>query len=226
MSLPLAETGDGGLALAALDGLLEAAEARDVVAIGPGLGRHHETEELVRAVALRTTRSLVLDADGLNAFAGRLEELGRRSAPAVLTPHPGELARLLALSTDEVLSDRLGAAREAARRSGAVVVLKGRASLIAAPDGEVWINRTGGPAMASGGAGDVLTGLIAARLAQGDEAVYAASLAVHLHGTAGDLAAARLGGPAVPAGELVAAWGEAWRSLAALADERGERGGP
>jgi NAD(P)H-hydrate epimerase len=184
-----------------------------VVAIGPGLGRRHETEELVRALAVRCGRPLVLDADGLNAFAGRLEELSRRSAPAVLTPHPGELARLLALTTDEVLSDRLGAAREAARRSDAVVVLKGRATLVVAPDGEAWINTTGNPGMASGGSGDVLTGVVAARLAQGDEASYAAALSVHLHGLAGDLALARLGGPAVPASELVAGWGEAWRSL-------------
>ncbi|HLF56555.1 MAG TPA: NAD(P)H-hydrate dehydratase [Thermoanaerobaculia bacterium] len=213
MSLPLPETGDGSLGLAALDALTEAGEARTVLAIGPGLGRHHETEELVRALASRSSRALVLDADGLNAFAGRLEELARRSAPTVLTPHPGELARLLELTNDEVLIDRLGAAREAARRSGAVVALKGRATIVAAPDGEAWINTTGNPGMASGGSGDVLTGIVAARLAQGDEASFAAALSVHLHGLAGDLAAARLGGPAVPASELLESWGEAWQSL-------------
>jgi NAD(P)H-hydrate epimerase len=213
MSLPLPETSDGTLALAGWEELAAAAEARSVVAMGPGLGRNDETDELVRRLAQRTARPLVLDADALNAFSGRLDELSRRSAPTVLTPHPGELGRLLGRSASEIQADRLGAVREAARRSGALVVLKGRATLVAAPDGEVWINGTGNAGMASGGSGDVLTGLIGARCAQGDDAAFAAALSVHLHGSAGDLALEQRGGIAVPATELLAFYGEALRDL-------------
>jgi NAD(P)H-hydrate epimerase len=213
MSLPLPETLDGTLALAGWEELAAAAEARSVVAMGPGLGRNDETDELVRRLAQRTARPLVLDADALNAFSGRLDELSRRSAPTVLTPHPGELGRLLGRSASEIQADRLGAVREAARRSGALVVLKGRATLVAAPDGEVWINGTGNAGMASGGSGDVLTGLIGARCAQGDDAAFAAALSVHLHGSAGDLALEQRGGIAVPATELLAFYGEALRDL-------------
>jgi NAD(P)H-hydrate epimerase len=214
MSLPLPATSGGTLALSALPQLLAAAAERSALAVGPGLGRDEATDELVRALVAQSATPLVLDADGLNAFAGRLDELAGRAAPAVLTPHPGELARLFDRSVAEVQADRLAAVREAARRSGAVVVLKGRNSLVAAPDGEAWVNSTGGPEMASGGSGDVLTGLVAARLAQGETAEFAACLSVHLHGLAGELAAVRLGGPAVPAGELLAELGAAFRRLA------------
>ena len=213
MSVALPQTRGGGIALAAVEALLAAARERTTVAIGPGLGRDPETEEAVRRLALATDRLLVLDADGLNAFAGRVEELARRPAPTVLTPHPGELARLLGTSAGAVQGDRLAAAREAASRSGATVVLKGRRTIVAAADGEAWINPTGNPAMASGGSGDVLTGLLAARLAQGEEPEFAAALAVYWHGLAGDLAVERLGGPAVAAGELIASLGAAWRAL-------------
>lgn len=213
MTLALPESDDGGLAPAALEPLLAAAAARDVLAVGPGLGAGAATGELVRALARGTTRPLVLDADGLNAFAGRIEELAGRRGATVLTPHPGELGRLLGTSAASVQSDRLAAAREAARRAVAVLVLKGDRSIVAAPDGEAWVNPTGNPAMASGGSGDVLTGLVAARLAQGDEPEFAAALSVHWHGAAGDLALARLGSPAVPAADLAATLGEAWTSL-------------
>lgn len=216
MTLPLPATASGTLALAGWESLAAAAEARSVVAIGPGLGRHAETDALVRRLALATARPLVLDADGLNAFEGHLDELARRTAPTILTPHPGELARLLGGSSAAIQEDRLGSAREAARRSGAVVVLKGRATLVAAPGGEVWINATGNAGMASGGSGDVLTGLVAARCAQGDDAAFAAALSVHLHGSAGDLALARNGGDAVPATELLACYGAALDGLDGL----------
>jgi hydroxyethylthiazole kinase-like uncharacterized protein yjeF len=213
MSLPSSATAAGTLSLRALPGLVEAAAARSVLAIGPGLGRDPETDELVRRLVAEVAVPLVLDADALNAFAGRLDDLASRRTPAVLTPHPGELARLLGTSVEAIQADRLGAAREAARRAGALVALKGRRTVVAAPDGEAWVNPTGGPAMASGGSGDVLTGLIAARLAQDDAAEFAATLSVHLHGLAGDFAAARLGLPAVPAGELLADLGTAFRAL-------------
>lgn len=202
MQLPLPTTADGGAGFEGLERLLEAAATRSAVAIGPGLGRDPETVRLVERFALSVSRPLLLDADGLAPFEGACEGLAGRPAPTVMTPHPGELARLLGTSVEAIQYDRLGAARDAASRSGAVVVLKGRRTLVAAPDGEVWVNATGGPALASGGSGDVLTGLLLARLAQGDDATIAAAVAVHLHGVAGDLATERSGGPAVAAGEL------------------------
>lgn len=213
MTLALAETAGGTLSRGSLPALLAAVAGRSVLAIGPGLGRDAETDETIRGLVAATTLPLVLDADGLNAFAGRLDELASRAGAAILTPHPGELARLLESSVAEVQADRLAAARAAARRSGAIVALKGRHTIVAAPDGEAWVNATGGPAMASGGSGDVLTGLIGARLAQGDATEFAACLSVHWHGLAGDFAAARLGLPAVPAGELLAELGAAFRAL-------------
>ncbi len=185
-----------------------------MVAVGPGVGRTPETAAAIRRFALAVDRPLVIDADGLAPFEGSLEALAARASATVLTPHPGELARLLGVST------AAGAAATAWRRcaprrarSGAVVVLKGDRSLVAAPDGEVWINDTGGPELATGGSGDVLTGLLAARLAQGDEPAVAAALAVHLHGLAGDLGAAGAGGPALPAGDLVLAISAAYQRL-------------
>jgi len=215
MALALPAGATGGLAAAAVETLLAAAAERSVVAVGPGLGRGAETSAAVKRFALAVPRPLALDADALAPFEGCLEELAARPAATLLTPHPGELARLLGRSVQQVQDDRLAAARAAAEASGAVVVLKGRRTLICVPDGEAWINDTGGPALATGGSGDVLTGLLAARLAQGDEPAVAAALAVHLHGLAGDLAAARSGGPALPASELAEAIPEAYRRLAA-----------
>ena len=224
MSLPLAEDASGGLPFAALARLLTAARERDVLALGPGLGQSPGTFKLVqRLVVELADLPLVLDADGLNALAaaaasgagagargakggrggaGGLRLLARRRAATILTPHPGELARLLGCSTAEVEADRLASVRRASELSGAIVVLKGSRSLVGLPSGEVSINTTGNPGMASGGSGDVLTGLIAARLAQGDDPAFAAQVAVHLHGLAGDLAVAAGVAPAVPAGTL------------------------
>ena len=229
MSLPMPEEASGGLPFTALAGLLAAAEERDVLAVGPGLGQSAGTFRLVRSLVLGATGvPVVLDADGLNAFAGPAAAKGgkggrssggglglltQRRAPTVLTPHPGELARLLGCSTAEVEADRLASVRRAAELSGAIVVLKGGRTLVGLPSGEVAINTTGNPGMASGGSGDVLTGLLAARLAQGDDPVYAAQLAVHLHGLAGDLALAAGVAPAVPAGTLADYLSQAYEKL-------------
>ncbi len=215
MSLPQREEAGGGLARANLVRLLAAAAERDVLAVGPGLGTAPETCELVRELARAARVPLVLDADGVNAFAGRASELRAREAPTVVTPHPGELARWLGLTVAEVQADRLAAARRGAAESGAIVVLKGEGTLVAAPDGSCFLNRTGGPVLASGGSGDVLTGLVAARLAQGDEPLAAACLAVHLHGSAGDLAASAGFAPSVPASRLVELLPKALERLAA-----------
>jgi ADP-dependent NAD(P)H-hydrate dehydratase / NAD(P)H-hydrate epimerase len=217
MTLPLPSTGSGGLAAGAVAPLFAALRGKQALAVGPGLGQEPETAEAVRRIVLESSVPAVLDADGINAFAGRAGELARRRAATVLTPHPGELGHLLGIPTSEVQADRLAAVRRAAAETGAVVLLKGHLSLVAArgPAGvEVHVNPTGNPGMASGGSGDVLTGLLGGLLAQGLGALAAARLAVYLHGLAGDLAAERTGQAALIAGELLESLPAAFRRLA------------
>ena len=177
------------------------------------------TETLVGALLAGAVRRLLLDADALNVLAGKPETLRRSVQDAgdqssvIITPHPGEAARLLGITTAAVQADRLGAARTLAMRSGAVVVLKGAGTLVATPDGKSSLNLTGNSAMAAGGSGDVLTGLIAALWAQGLRAADAARMGVWLHGTAGDLAVWRSGGRVVPADDLARGLDAAWRWL-------------
>lgn len=212
MTLPL-PAGPSGLGAESKAAVAAASAGKTAIAMGPGLGVEPGTREAVVEMALSLSLPLVLDADGLNAFAGRAARLRERTAPTVLTPHPGELGRLLGCSVDEIAADRVAAARRAADASGAVVVLKGHRSLIADPGGDVWINPTGNPGMASGGTGDVLTGLLGALLAQGYEALEGAQLGVFLHGLAGDRVAEREGERGMRAGDLVAALPGALRSL-------------
>ncbi len=203
MTLALPAGEGGGLGDGAAAALLAAAEGKRSAALGPGFGVAAGAAGAVRRVALELAIPAVLDADALNAFAGRLGELAERRPETVLTPHPGEMARLLGVSTSEVQADRASAARRAAAASGAVVLLKGHRTLIAEPDGAVWVNPTGNPGMASGGSGDVLTGLIAALLAQGYDALTAAQLGAYLHGLAGDLAIRDVAAEALAAGDLI-----------------------
>jgi len=186
--LPLGQTDDGSASLDALDELLEAAERADAVAIGPGLTRHDETAELVRALVERCPSPLVLDADGLNAFEGDVERLRERAGETVLTPHDGEFARLMRGSVEEVAPDRLAAARALASASGATAVLKGTRTVIAPRDGIVRVNPTGNVALATAGTGDVLTGVIGGLLARGVGMVDAATAGAYVHGLAGSLA--------------------------------------
>ncbi|MBL8695646.1 MAG: NAD(P)H-hydrate dehydratase [Planctomycetes bacterium] len=188
--LDLPSTRAGTLAPKAEKLLIAAAAEFDAVALGPGLGADSATARTIRRVVCEITKPLVLDADGLNAFASAnaLADLARRKAPTVLTPHPGEAARLLGSTTAKIQADRVGAARTLAQRARAFVILKGAESCIS--DGtKVHINRTGNPGMATGGSGDVLTGIVAAFLARGLPPWDAAVLAAHVHGRAGDLAA-------------------------------------
>jgi NAD(P)H-hydrate epimerase len=218
MTLPLPADEDGGLRPDAVERLL--ADPRwTVAAVGPGLGTGGEVPEAVRRLARRCDRPLVVDADGLNAFAGAPEALRERPAATVLTPHPGELARLLGTTTAAVGEDRLAAVREAAAVTGAVVLLKGHLSLVASPDGPVAINPTGNPGLASGGSGDVLTGVVAALLAQGLAPWDAACAGAWLHGHAADLLLARQGGVALAAADLVAALPAAFDALRAARSE-------
>ena len=193
MTEGLPETSDGTLAASGLPRLLQLLEGKQAVAVGPGLTTHPETQRLVREVVARARVPLVLDADGVNAFAGSDELLSGRKRPLVLTPHPGEMGRLVGATGREVQSLRLSLAREFARRHACHLVLKGHRTLVATPSGRVHVNPTGNPGMATGGSGDVLTGLLAGLLAQGIDTTAAAELAVYLHGLAGDLAAQQVG---------------------------------
>jgi ADP-dependent NAD(P)H-hydrate dehydratase / NAD(P)H-hydrate epimerase len=170
-----------------LEALLEAAEGKDALVLGPGIARGKKTHQLIAQLLERFPGPVVLDADGLNAVAGRLEVLRAAQGPLVLTPHPGEMARLSGLSVAEIQADRVAVARDFARAHRVVVVLKGARTVVASPDGQVRVNPTGNPGMATGGTGDVLSGVCGALLAQGLAPVDAASTAVYAHGLAGDL---------------------------------------
>ncbi len=183
----------------------EMAERAGAVALGPGLGRASGAQEFARGVARAVQTPLLIDADGLNAHAGRLELLRERKAPTLLTPHEGELGRLLERPSEEIARHRLAAAREAAERSGAVVLLKGEDTLVALPGGEVAVNPAGTPALATAGTGDVLSGLIAALLAKGLDAFTAACLGALAHVLAGRAAAERVGVDHVMAGDVIEA---------------------
>jgi NAD(P)H-hydrate epimerase len=190
------------------DAIAAAVDGAAAVALGPGLGREDSSLALARAVAPRIEAPLVIDADGLNAHAGRLESLRDRAHPTVLTPHEGELGRLLEVESAAVKARRLEHAREAARRSGAIVVLKGDDSIVAAGEGEgerLAIKRVSSPALATAGTGDVLTGTLAGLLARGMEPFAATCAAVHAHGRAGIEAARRHGAESVIATDVIAA---------------------
>src|SRR5262245_33669555 len=209
MTEALPETGSHSVSLKALDTLSELAAARNAVAIGPGLGLDAETQALVRELTRTLARPMILDADALTAVAGHLAVLDGAAGPRCLTPHPGEMARLLGTTVADVERDRLEVARRLAVARNVSVVLKGAASVIAVPSGEVYINPTGNPGLASGGTGDVLTGMVGAFLARGLPPPAALHCAVYLHGRAGDLAAARVGQEALIASDVIDALAQA-----------------
>ncbi|MFQ5458238.1 MAG: NAD(P)H-hydrate dehydratase, partial [Myxococcota bacterium] len=185
----VAETDARTLGRKAIERISALSEGKSALALGPGLSTHPETAELVLHLARTEERPLLLDADALNALAGRPAALENCPGPRVLTPHPGEMGRLCRTDAKRVNGDRIGTARDFARTHGVIVVLKGAHTVIAAPDGEARVNLTGNPGMASGGMGDALSGVIAGFLAQGVRPFEAACLGVYLHGLAGDLAA-------------------------------------
>ncbi len=208
------DVGDDRLNPEAVDRVLEM--ARDAVAIGPGLGQSPATKAFVKALVDRATTPLVVDADGLNAFNGDPDRLsGREGRDVIITPHPGEMGRLVGMSAHEVQANRLDVARNFAVSHHVYVVLKGHRTLVATPDGKVFINPTGNPGMATGGTGDVLTGMIAAWLAQLLDAEAACKLAVYLHGMAGDLAEADEGEIGMTSADLAAHLGDAVMELTA-----------
>ncbi len=203
---------EGGIDFgASRDALARLAEQADALAVGPGLGRSDEIRALVHWAVESAGKPLVLDADGLNALIGDLTPLDRLAQPAILTPHPGEFARLVGASTAEIQADRENqAAALAGRSERLVVVLKGNGTIVT--DGSrLYVNATGNPGMATGGAGDVLTGVIAALLGQKLAAFDAAALGVHIHGLAGDLARADLGEVGMTAADIAAALPRAFK---------------
>ncbi len=214
MTEPLPETPEGAIASEALPRVLELAANKDVIALGPGLGTHQETIAVVRQLFDRLPQPVVVDADGLNALAGT--GFTGEGKTRILTPHPGEMGRLLGAGTREVLADRVGVARSFAMARRVVLVLKGYRTLIASPDGRVRVNPTGGPGLASGGSGDILTGAIAGLLAQfPDDPALTAAAGVYLHGLAGDLGSAELGEQALIATDLLKHFPAAMREIAA-----------
>jgi len=213
MTEPLPETSQRTLGLGALDRIQHLLEGKRALAIGPGLSTHPETVELVRELIGTVRVPAVVDADAINALATKPDILRSAAAPVILTPHPGELARLLGATRQEVVGDRIGIAQRVATGFGVWLVLKGARTVIAGPDGRVTINMTGNPGMATGGTGDVLTGLIAGLVAQRVEPSMAARAGVYLHGLAGDLAAAAVGQEAMLASDLMAHIPEAIRRL-------------
>jgi NAD(P)H-hydrate epimerase len=205
MTLPMPETKARTLARSGLDRVVAFIQARTAIAIGPGLSTHPETVELVQSMMKDLDRPSVLDADALNALAGRASLLTECNTPPILTPHPGEMARLeVDATTQSVNADRIGTARQFARARGVFVVLKGARTVIARPDGLVAICPTGNPGMATAGTGDVLTGMIVGLLAQRVPAWEAACAATYFHGSAGDLASQHLGQPGMLASDLIA----------------------
>lgn len=190
---PLEETSNGVISSKNTDFLLEMCEKSSAVVIGCGLSVCDDTKNLVQSVITNCEKPLVIDADALNCICNKPEILKNLKAPAIITPHPGEMARLLHSTPKTVNSNRENTAINFAKKFGVVTVLKGAGTIIASPDGEVYINHTGNSGMATGGSGDVLSGIIGSLLAQGAAPINATAAGVFLHGTIGDLAAEKLG---------------------------------
>jgi NAD(P)H-hydrate epimerase len=223
MTEPLEETEAGAISLRALEyGRVDKLiEGKTVLAVGPGISRNAETAEFVRSVVNNHKTPTVLDADGLNAFEDRAAELNGNDRTLVITPHPGEMARLVGSTANAVQHDRINIARSFAREHELIVVLKGHRTLIAHPDGTAWVNTTGNPGMATGGTGDILTGMTAGLVAQNpDRVLEAVFAAVHLHGLAGDVARESMGEHSLVATDLLTALPEAFRRVREAAQEK------
>ena len=214
MTEPLEETETGSISMRAMGyGHVDAlVKDKSVLAVGPGISRHKETVEFVRKVVKKFDLPMILDADGLNAFAERTGELNGKGRLLVITPHPGEMARLLGSTSAAVQRDRINIARTFAREHELIVVLKGHRTLVASPVGEVWVNTTGNPGMATGGTGDVLTGMMAGLVGQNPEKGFDAVIAaVFLHGLSGDVAVESTGEHSLTATDLIKFLPEAFR---------------
>jgi len=203
MTLPLPESEAGTIALSAEKILVDALAGKQALAMGPGLSQHPETQALVRQLISECTLPMVIDADAINAIASDVTILKRKKGPIILTPHPGEMGRLIGKPAAEIQKDRFLVARRFAETWDVILVLKGAHTVIASPDGSLRVNNTGNPGMASAGTGDALTGIVSGLLAQGLQALDAASLGVWLHGAAGDLAAEERGEAGLLSSDLI-----------------------
>ena len=221
MTEPLDETDEGSIALKAKVRIDDLVKGKSVIAIGPGVSRHLETSALMCHLVKTVRQPVVLDADGLNAFAGHSQELNGKGRSLIITPHPGEMARLAGCSIAEVQADRINVARDFSREHHLIIVLKGHRTLVAQPNGAVWVNTTGNPGMATGGTGDILTGMVAGIMAQNPGRIFEAVIAaVHLHGLAGDVACAATGEQSLVATDLIEALPEAFRRVRQAAREK------
>ncbi|MDP2913110.1 MAG: NAD(P)H-hydrate dehydratase [Candidatus Omnitrophota bacterium] len=188
MVKPFFETRDFSLSLMAEKEVLNFSQKCSSVAIGPGISQNKETQGLVRNLAAKIAKPMILDADGINAFAGQADILKNAKAPLVLTPHPGEMSRLIDKDKDEIQKNRKAIALEFAAKYNTILVLKGFNTVVADPGGKIYENQTGNAGMATGGTGDILTGIIASFIGQGVEPFAASALGVYFHGMAGDIA--------------------------------------
>ncbi|HEY6339799.1 MAG TPA: NAD(P)H-hydrate dehydratase [Candidatus Sulfotelmatobacter sp.] len=221
MTEALPETDTGSISAGAAGQLVELVKNKSVVAIGPGISRHPQTAELVRKLVAKCEVLMVVDADGLNAFEGHAGELNGAGWSLVITPHPGEMARLVGCSIADVQKDRLGVARKFAREHELIVVLKGHRTLVVRPDGEAWVNTTGNPGMSTGGTGDILTGMVAGLMAQSPQDVLLAVMAaVHLHGLSGDVMREKVGEHSLVATDLLQGLPDAFDHIRRTAGEK------
>ena len=213
MMKPLPETSSGTLSLKAFQPILKFLRNQDVFALGPGLSQEKETQTLIRKVVLSSTKPLVIDADGLNAFVEKTNSFRKLKAPAILTPHPGEFVRLFGGKIPVSKSERIKRALSISTKFKVVLVLKGNGTVVASPNGKFFVNTTGNPGMATGGSGDVLVGVIAALLGQKLKPFDAAKAGVYLHGLAGDLAKKKFGEISLKAGDIIDFLPQAFRMV-------------
>ncbi len=214
MVRPFESAPQGTLAFSALKAILDFSKTQDVLALGPGLSQHSGTQKLIRELVRRTRQPLILDADGLNAFKNHLEDLQYCRNRAILTPHPGEFIRLFGEKLPARDQERKKRASRIAERFGIFMALKGHHTLVASPEGKIYLNRTGNPGMATGGTGDILTGILAALLGQKFSFWEAARFGVYLHGLAGDLAKRKTGEVSLIAADVLEHLPEAIRRTA------------
>jgi len=213
MTLPLPETDDLTISDKAEEIIYQILPKMAVIAIGPGLSIHPETTRVVRHLVKRSEIPMVIDADGINALIGHLDILKEAKAPLILTPHPGEMARLLGITPKDIQKDRIGIAQRFAKENRVFLVLKGARTIISDPHGDIFINPTGNPGMATAGTGDVLTGMISGLIAQGMEPLTAAKTGVYLHGLTGDISAEEFGEMGMIAGDMIERIPKAIKSL-------------
>jgi ADP-dependent NAD(P)H-hydrate dehydratase / NAD(P)H-hydrate epimerase len=215
------ETAAGTIATEAGLRIAELLKNMTVLAIGPGISRDPHTTTLVRSLVTNQKLPMVVDADGLNAFQGHTQEMNGQGRTLIITPHPGEMARLAGCSTADVQKDRLGVARQFAREHRVIVVLKGYRTLVVQPDGEAWVSTTGNPGMSTGGTGDILTGMVAGMIAQHPgQAMLAVCAAVYLHGLAADVMREIVGEHSLVATDLLRGLPGAFESARKAAGEQ------